>query len=176
MPPKDVKNIWSNPRVKLSGLICKGTTAQNWGRGWFGRIMMNKHLVIFGFNRQPYFFFCRVASFKTCYKTMPGIKGLRVEIVSFVHFINCSFYWNQPFSCWSFGQFHPKNGVIVQEQNLFNSTGCTFLTLPYFETQRVKTLNFNQGFLWIRQKSKYLLFNSVFFFSFTKFNLDAHPK
>ena len=53
-----------------------------------------------------------------------GVKGLRVEIVSFVLFINCSFYRNQFFSCFNFWLNSPKYLVIVQKLNLFLSTGC----------------------------------------------------
>ena len=53
-----------------------------------------------------------------------GVKGLGVEIFSFVFFINCSLYQNKLFLSLTFGQFHQNSGVIVQKLNKFLSTGC----------------------------------------------------
>ena len=45
----------------------------------------------FGFNRLPYFLSLGWPVLKLVIRQCLGVKGLRVEIVSFVLFINCSF-------------------------------------------------------------------------------------
>ena len=61
--------------------------------------------------------FDTVLSLKLVIRQCIGVKGLIVEIVSFVLFINCGFYQNKLIHVLTLGQFHPRSGVIVQKLN-----------------------------------------------------------
>ena len=56
----------------------------------------------FGFNRLTYFLSPGWPVSKLVIKQCLGVKGLRVEIVSFVLFINCNFYQKLILSCFTF--------------------------------------------------------------------------
>ena len=98
-------NEWTNTNVKLP-------TPRERGRAWkeiniigisnlyqfVAWLVMEVHKrftwsqYIFGFKRGPYFLSPGWPVLKLVIRQCLGVKGLRVEIVSFVLFINCSFY------------------------------------------------------------------------------------
>ena len=59
--------------------------------------------------------FAALPVLRTLYKPMPMPMRLIVKLLHFVFYKNCSFKKNYLCHVLTFGQFHPKNGVIVQK-------------------------------------------------------------
>ena len=73
-----------------------------------GLLIKGLLVLLFQFNRLPYFLSAGWPVLKLVIRQCLGIKGRGAEIVSFVLFMNCSFYQNQLTSCFNFWSISPK--------------------------------------------------------------------